>query len=176
MPDGAPQTPRTGLVETQSLEGPHAPEEHAIGFPATAEGDTAVAAMEAVVSNVLRYGVLLSFAVVLLGSVWLFVSRHTGYADLGTAGRGALASLTNYRSGHAILTAPTSPTEAIRGMVAGKAYGIISLGLFILIATPVLRVAVSVFTFLWEGDRLYALITAYVLAVLVLSFVIGKGG
>lgn len=176
MAEDAFVPPRAGLVETQSLEGPHAPEEYAIGFPAEAEGDRAVAEMEALVSQVLRYGVLLSFAIVFAGAAWLFISRHTGYATLSTAGAGALTALTRYRGGHTILLAPTSPTATVQGALAGKAYAIVMLGLLVLIATPVLRVAVSVITFLREGDRLYALITAYVLGVLIVSFLIGKGG
>ncbi len=176
MPNGTSAAQLSARVETQSLEGPPAPEEHAAGFPPAAEGDQAVADMETVVATVLRVGVLVSFAIILMGTMWLFMSQHTGYADLDTVGRGALRSLTRYRSGHTILTAPTSPVETVQGVLAGKAYAIIMLGLLALIATPVLRVAVSVATFLHEGDRTYSLITAYVLLVLVVGFLIGKGG
>ncbi len=47
--------------------------------------------------------------------------------------------------------------------------GIAQLGLAVLLATPVARVAASCIGFLLEGDRLYALITAVVLAVLLVS-------
>ena len=163
-------------IQTHSLEGPHAPEEQARGRSPAAEGDLAVNAMETLVSQVLRYGVLLSFSIVLLGSLWLFVSRHTGYADLSTAGNGALDALTHYHPGHQLATSSHGPGDILRGVLSGKAYAIITLGLVVLIATPVLRVAVSVVTFLRERDRLYALITAYVLAVLLASFVLGKSG
>jgi uncharacterized membrane protein len=43
------------------------------------------------------------------------------------------------------------------------------LGLLVLLATPVARVAASVIGFALEGDRLYALITLAVLAVLLAS-------
>ncbi len=46
---------------------------------------------------------------------------------------------------------------------------IAQLGLLVLVATPVLRVTASVFGYLLEGDRTYALITACVLAILLLS-------
>ncbi|MGI8550684.1 MAG: DUF1634 domain-containing protein [Dehalococcoidia bacterium] len=164
-------------VETQSLEGPHAPQEQAHGFDAAAEGDKVTGDIERIVSEVLRYGVLLSFAIVLAGSVWLFLAGNTGYAGLGTIGKGALKTLTFYRGGkHPVFAAPTTPGETIRGVMQGKPYALIALGLLVLIATPVFRVAVSVATFLWEGDRLYGLITAYVLLVLIISFVAGKGG
>jgi len=47
------------------------------------------------------------------------------------------------------------------------------LGLLLLIATPIARVAFSVVAFLVERDRVYVLITIIVLALLVLSLLIG---
>jgi uncharacterized membrane protein len=49
--------------------------------------------------------------------------------------------------------------------------GIIQLGLVLLIATPVARVAFSIWGFLAERDRMYAAFTAFVLAVLLYSLV-----
>jgi uncharacterized membrane protein len=46
---------------------------------------------------------------------------------------------------------------------------IAQLGLLTLLATPVVRVAASVVAFAFEGDRLYAAITATVLAILLAS-------
>ena len=47
--------------------------------------------------------------------------------------------------------------------------GIIQLGLLLLIATPVARVAFSIFGFALEGDRMYAGFTLIVLAILLYS-------
>jgi len=47
--------------------------------------------------------------------------------------------------------------------------GVIQMGLFLLIATPVVRVIFSVFAFLIERDSFYAVVTSIVLAVLLLS-------
>jgi uncharacterized membrane protein len=58
----------------------------------------------------------------------------------------------------------------------GKGQGYVALGLLILIATPVLRVALSVVTFWLEKDRAFVLITAGVLSLLILSLVLGKAG
>jgi uncharacterized membrane protein len=44
----------------------------------------------------------------------------------------------------------------------------------LLIATPVIRVGVSIFAFIYQRDRLYTLITATVFSLLLLSFVLGK--
>jgi uncharacterized membrane protein len=149
------------------------------GLPPDAEAsesEEAVAQMEMIVSYVLRYGVLLSFAIVLLGSVWFFVSGRAGYADLGTSGKSVVQKLVSFQSGSGTATWPTTPGGTFSGLGQGKPYAVIAFGLLVLIATPVLRVAVTVFTFLWERDRLYALITAYVLTMLIISFIIGKGG
>jgi uncharacterized membrane protein len=48
----------------------------------------------------------------------------------------------------------------------GHARGIIQLGLLLLIATPVARVAFSIFAFARQRDGIYVLITLFVLAVL----------
>jgi len=53
---------------------------------------------------------------------------------------------------------------------------IISLGLLLMILTPVTRVAVSIYAFSRERDWKYVAITAFVLAVLVASFFLGKAG
>jgi uncharacterized membrane protein len=136
-----------------------------------------LAQMEDIVSNVLRYGVLLSFAIILVGSVWLFLAGQTGYAGLHTSGKDAVAQLIDYRHGiHRPLALPQTPGEVFAGVGQAKPYAVIALGLLVLIATPVLRVAASVLTFLWERDLLYAFITAYVLTVLIVSFFLGKGG
>ncbi len=49
-------------------------------------------------------------------------------------------------------------------------------GLLLLVATPVARVALSIVIFIIERDRLYVLITAAVLLILVVAFVTGAAG
>jgi uncharacterized membrane protein len=63
----------------------------------------------------------------------------------------------------------------VREAVAGKPYAIIGFGMLLLIATPVIRVALSVVFFLVQRDWLYVAITLFVLAVLLLSLVAGVG-
>ena len=57
----------------------------------------------------------------------------------------------------------------IRGTASFHGRNIIQLGLLLLIATPVARVAFSVVAFALERDRLYVVITLIVLAVLLFS-------
>jgi len=58
---------------------------------------------------------------------------------------------------------------ALAGVLDLRPFAIVQLGLLVLLATPVLRVATSLVAFALEGDRLYALISALVLAVLLTS-------
>lgn len=60
--------------------------------------------------------------------------------------------------------------SGILGEAAGlRGPGIIQLGLLLLIATPVARVAFSLYAFFRDRDRAYVLITSIVLALLLVS-------
>jgi len=60
-----------------------------------------------------------------------------------------------------------------QGLVLGMpATALARIGLIVLIATPVLRVLVSVIGFILERDRLYALITAAVLGIVLASLLL----
>ncbi len=73
-------------------------------------------------------------------------------------------------------TAPTTATTDFSGLVSRLAIlepaAIAQLGLLTLLATPVARVAASMVAFASEGDRLYAAITAVVLAILLASILL----
>ncbi len=66
-----------------------------------------------------------------------------------------------------------SPREVVRAIRDGHGQGIAMLGLLLLIATPVMRVAVSIAIFLRERDFTFVAITTAVLLLLLLSFVLG---
>jgi uncharacterized membrane protein len=57
----------------------------------------------------------------------------------------------------------------VRAALDLRGRGLIQLGVLLLIATPVARVAVSLVAFLRQRDRTYALVTAFVLLVLLAS-------
>lgn len=57
-------------------------------------------------------------------------------------------------------------------LAALRPVAIAQLGLLVLVATPVVRVAASVAAFVLEGDRLYAAITLVVLAILLTSLLL----
>ncbi len=66
-------------------------------------------------------------------------------------------------------------SDVLARMVELRPSGFLAAGLLILIATPILRVAGSIFAFLHERDFLYAGITALVLLIVLASLWLGKG-
>ncbi len=67
---------------------------------------------------------------------------------------------------------PTSFASMGANLAALRPIGIAQLGIVVLVATPVVRVAASVVAFTLEGDRLYAVITLVVLAILLTSLLV----
>ncbi|MBI4198849.1 MAG: DUF1634 domain-containing protein [Chloroflexi bacterium] len=128
--------------------------------------------MELAISYALRAGVLLSAAVILAGILWFALTRDTGYARVLPH---HLPDLLAFHQAHGPGFFPTSLKAVLTGAAAGKPYAIIGLGMLLLIATPVVRVALSVVFFLAQRDWLYTGITLFVLAVLLLSFFTGVG-
>jgi uncharacterized membrane protein len=104
------------------------------------------------VGGILRLGVLVSSAVIVLGLV-PFLFRDGGQPADYHVFRGEPA---------AFRTVP----GAIAHAAAGHPRGIIQLGVLLLIATPVARVALCLVEFTRERDRLYVAVTLAVLATL----------
>jgi uncharacterized membrane protein len=63
--------------------------------------------------------------------------------------------------------------DVLRGTRELRGQSIIMLGVLVLIATPVIRVAASIAIFAAERDLAYITITSAVLLLLILSFLIG---
>ncbi|MGH7119896.1 MAG: TSUP family transporter [Acetobacteraceae bacterium] len=111
--------------------------------------DSLIRKTELVISGVLRGGVLLSVAVILGGVIYLY----------------ALTFTDNLHS----TTYPDTLRALFSGLTRGNPLSIIVLGLMILLATPVARVAVSIVAFAIEEDRTYVVITSLVLLILIFS-------
>jgi uncharacterized membrane protein len=111
--------------------------------------------MQVTIGNLLRAGVLAAAVVVLIGGT-VYLVRHGAAAPQYGAFRGEPADL---RTVSGIVTDAIS----LRGR------GIIQLGLLILLATPIGRVAFSVLAFALQRDSLYVVVTLMVLAVLIFS-------
>ncbi len=118
-------------------------------------------AVEQLVGRLLQLGVLVAAAVVLFGAVLLLAhggSVHPAYDVF----RGEPAML-------------RSLGGIVRGAFAGQPLAIVQLGLVLLIATPVARVALTLVAFVVQRDRTYVAITAIVLALLLFGLVFGGG-
>lgn len=120
--------------------------------------------MDIALSRLLRGGVLISVAIVLVGIVLTFV-HHPEYFS----SRPALGQLTQPGAEF-----PNTISAIVRGVAELRGQAVVMLGLLLLIATPVARVALSVFIFLVEKDRLYTAITIAVLIILLISFFTGR--
>jgi uncharacterized membrane protein len=111
--------------------------------------------VEAIMATLLRAGVLLAAGVVMAGGA-VYLWRHG-------------QEIPNYTAFHGVPDDLKHPGSIWTGVVAGRGRSLIQLGLLLLIATPVSRVAFSVFAFARERDWTYVGITVFVLGVLVFS-------
>ena len=118
--------------------------------------------VELAISLVLRIGVVVSVAVIAAG-LGLMFAHHGAYLPI--RGHYSYRELTSKSTPF-----PHSFASLGHAIAQGEGRGIVVLGVLILILTPVLRVAVGVLSFLYEKDPPMALVTLYVLAVLVGSF------
>jgi uncharacterized membrane protein len=116
--------------------------------------------IENMVGNLLRAGVSVSAFVVFVGGV-IYLIRH---------GR----SPADYRVFRGEPSDLKSLSGIVREALGFRGRGIIQLGLLLLIATPVVRVALSIWGFAEEHDRLYMIFTGIVLIVLLYSL-LGSG-
>lgn len=143
---------------THPLAGPAAtvlPPPETATASAGAADDSRIFNMEIFISKSLRFGVLASAAVIMIGFLLLLLTGQSGYPE------GVF---------------PTGLNDVFAGLATLKPFAIIAFGLVMLIATPVFRVGSSIIAFALEGDRLYVGITVFVFAVLLLSFFLGKAG
>ncbi|MDA4115994.1 MAG: DUF1634 domain-containing protein [Thaumarchaeota archaeon] len=115
------------------------------------------------IGKILRYGVALSSVVVAVGLALIILAPPPGAP-------GTLQGTLAVNFGRPTL----SPTALLAGIGRGSAVDVLQLGLLLLIATPVTRVAASVLLFLREKDMLYVGVTLLVLLMLLFAlFVVG---
>jgi len=103
---------------------------------------------------ILQGGVMLSAAIILLGLV-LLPLRPGGFSP------------------QRMLAFPETLSQVGEGLLTLHPQAVITLGLLLLIATPIVRVAASILIFAFERDRRYVVITLIVLAILLLSLFLG---
>lgn len=115
--------------------------------------------MEIWISYVLRIGVLLAGAIILVGLALFVVEGPSG---------------TEPRSLHAVLSGgalTVHPSAIVHGVTSGNPIAIIHLGVLALILTPMMRVAMTVILFSAQREWLFVAITTTVLAILVMGLI-----
>lgn len=119
--------------------------------------------MNKLVSGLLRYGVILSASIILVGTVLLLLRN-------GSQEVSQLAAYNPNRLPHGNF----DPTlgHMVAGLKVLDPQSIIELGVLFLLATPASRVLLSILLFYAEGDRIYVYITTVVLAFLLFSMLV----
>jgi uncharacterized membrane protein len=127
--------------------------------PATLRTDQKI---DDIMGIVLRTGVILAAAIVIIGG-GLYLTRHPGPAR-------------DYRVFAGEPEAYRSVSGIAQDAAAFHGRGFIQLGLLVLIATPIARVAFSLLAFLWQRDWTYVVVTTIVLGLLIYSLLGAHGG
>jgi uncharacterized membrane protein len=122
--------------------------------------------LEAVISLLLRSGVALSLALV-LGGTLLSLAHHPEYL---VSAEPLDALVRPAEGGPHSLEAVLQNAREVRGQA------FVMLGLLVMVAVPVLRVAVAWAAFRQQRDRAFVRLTSAVLALLLLSFLLGRAG
>ena len=111
--------------------------------------------VDQLLGNLLRLGVMVATTVAIIGGL-LHLARHGGEP-----------------TGHHVFTSEPPYLRSVGGIVRGalalQSDAVIQLGLLLLIATPVARVAMSLVAFILQRDRVYVVVTSIVLALLLFS-------
>lgn len=116
--------------------------------------------MENLMGLLLRFGVVCASTVVLAGGVFYLQDHAREAVHYGQ-----------------FVPHPVSllhPAEWANGISRGDAASIVTLGILLLVATPIARVVLAVVGFALERDRLYMAISLGVLAVLIYGLFHGK--
>ncbi|MFZ0516155.1 MAG: DUF1634 domain-containing protein [Acidobacteriaceae bacterium] len=116
--------------------------------------------VEILIGQVLRAGVLLSCFVTLIGLVGYLLHNST--------------AIPNYHEFHSVNAPLRSMYLLIPRAFHGYPLSIIQLGVLLLIATPVARVAFLVVAFALERDRMYVVVSATVLIILLGSILFAR--
>ena len=111
--------------------------------------------LEQMIGSLLRAGVFIAAAVVLLGGI-LYLAQ---YGSTHPA----------YHAFHGESSELRSVTSVVKDAARLDSRSIIQLGLFLLVLTPIARVVFSAVGFALERDYVYVVITVFVLAVLLVS-------
>lgn len=120
--------------------------------------------VEQYIGKLLRYGVMLSCAITIFGGI-IYLYQHKGVmVDYSPVPTGMSFGVAEYLR---------ELNTIFPRMLDFDGAAIIQFGVLVLIATPVIRVAFSAFSFLVEKDYLYVVITLIVLAIILANMFLG---
>ena len=139
---------------------------HMHNHPTNAAPEAAAEWIEKVISRILFVGVIAALTLIVAGTVTSFI-HHPDYATSPPA-----------------LPRLTSPGENTMqtilqveaGILNFRGRAVVMAGLLLLILMPVVRVAVTIVVFAHQRDWTYMALTIIVLALLIISFLLGKTG
>lgn len=112
------------------------------------------------IGNILRFGVLISMAIVFIGLSLFLVENRGSMVDFSTFDIGSSFDIKSFWS----------------ALLSFQSAAIIHLGIICLIITPVLRVVFAIIGFALENDHLYVVISSIVLLIIVASIILGAVG
>ncbi len=118
--------------------------------------------MEQIMGNLLRIGVILAAVVASAGGIMYLVLHGSEVQP-------------SYAIFKGVSDRYTSLPAVLRGVKELNSYSIMQLGILILIATPIMRILFSIFSFFREKDYLYVVISAIVLLIIAFSLFNGIG-
>lgn len=115
---------------------------------------------QSIIGNLLRYGVWISLSVAFIGGI-IYLMNHGGDIEDYSVFK------ENDKNIFEVITA------ICNGVIQGNGESIIFFGVILLFLTPVLRVLLSLFSFLLEKDYLYVVITLIVIFIILVSVSLG---
>jgi uncharacterized membrane protein len=130
-----------------------------------ADHDPRVRQVELTISYLLRGGVVLSILLIVAGTIITF-AQQPSYVSQPSELQRLITPGTKF---------PHTLPDLMAALSQFRGEAVVTLGLLVLIATPVMRVAISILAFIYQGDRVFTLITTVVLCLLLLSLVLGRG-
>ncbi|MBD8348946.1 MULTISPECIES: DUF1634 domain-containing protein [unclassified Dysgonomonas] len=120
--------------------------------------------VEQYIGKLLRYGVMLSCAITIFGGI-IYLYQHKGVmVDYSPVPTGMAFGVDEYLR---------ELNTIFPRMLDFDGAAIVQFGVLVLIATPIIRVAFSAFSFLIEKDYLYVVITLIVLAIILANMFLG---
>lgn len=115
---------------------------------------------QTIIGNLLRYGVWISLSVAFIGGI-VYLSGHSSDIENYSVFK------ENDRNIFEVIAA------IYQGAIQGDGASLIFTGIILLFLTPVLRVLLSLFSFLLEKDYLYVGITMIVIVIIIISISFG---